>query len=277
MNTTSSDYEEDRRHALLLEIWNRRDSSWYGGNSRLATLENVKATLRVPAGYEILPTGNRESTLSLGGISGQDGRSGQWLVRMHLDSPSMTPSQPLRAEAVAADATRSSVASSSLREDIPGFQIHNIARSGNRWLEPNYQSSAFAAAVEVCSSEAEIRSPRLSIDGMNEQVTYRDILRPNMRLVIGPGSRALLFSKSLFDSKIRHFHPHKPEANGLVKFQSGYSIFAARGPLVESGERYRLAVTGLGLDGDNFFAVIRFEGQRLAISKVEEFQVLRNS
>jgi len=256
------------------QIWNRRHPSWYGGSIDLATLKNVKVTLKTPAGFSIPSEKSGEETLSLAQIAPQDARVADWWVRLEKDDATVPPGQSFQVTVVAADGTRSEVVSSAVDQSVPELQDHLVIRSGDRWIEPAYRMPSYRVAAELESLGTDILFPELEAGG--RRVLYRDTLRPKTRLVIGPGARAMLFARSPFDEQTRRFAPHKPGPDGAVEFKEGYKVFDAGGLRVRSGERYRFQVTGWAKDGGNCLVIARVQGTEAGKRTQKDLPVLAN-
>ena len=95
------------------------------------------------------------------------------------------------------------------------------------------------------------------VGSATKKATYRDVLRPRERLVIGPGLKARLYASAPLDEADRHF-PAGPDGPAAVS--SGYLVYATKAVPVRSGQKYRISVTGWGRDGGNSLVVARFAG-----------------
>jgi hypothetical protein len=131
--------------------------------------------------------------------------------------------------------------------------------------------------MELSSLGSDVVFPEVRRDGSSGRVVYRDVLHPNTRLVIGPGAKATLFPKPLFDEKVRRFHPNKPGKLGAVQFKEGYAVFAASGAAVRTGETYKCRVTAWADDGGNCLVIARFSGSEGGKATYRDASVVDNS
>jgi hypothetical protein len=264
--------EQDGFFRIRAQIWNRRDSSWFGGRYDLATLQDVRVTLRLPVGFYMAGGDGVSAVFAVGNIGPQDGRAMEWRVRAEGDRAVIHAGQFFSVTAEAADGTKGESVSSESQHRIPHLRLHVIARSGERWLEPTFGLASDPPSVELKALGDEIDSPMLARTGI-ERVLYRGTLSSTTRLIIGPGTRAVLLPVSIFDERTSGFHPHPRGPDGTVEFNEGYLIYGAVGPAVRSGERYRFRLTGRTSGGGNCLAHVRFTGMEEGKERTKDIEV----
>lgn len=257
---------------LQAHVFNPRHSSWYGGSVEKATLKDMKATLKVPEGFSIPPGNNAGPTLPIGDILPQAAMAVDWWVRLDKEDPSLPDKQAFQITAVAAGGARGEIRSAASDQAVPALEPRFVTRSGDQWLEPTYRLPAYPAVVELEALNQEVMFPELS-DGFRRAV-YRDILRPNTRLVIGPGTKATLYGGPVFPKDILRFAPHQPGPDGAVVFKEGYSVYQTAPVPVCSGESYAVQLIGWGKDGGRAQVLVRFDGQKEGKATHEDVTIL---
>ena len=260
---TALDYQaENKRKGDFIHVWgqvrNPRDPSWYGGETDRAVLRSVKLTLTVPDGFVIPLENSAPPTVELGNIPAKRCLAADWWVRVSGDG-TIPAGQAFRLTAVAGDSARSAVSCRELKSEIPSLRPHEISRSGDTWVEPGYRLSRFQPTVELTARKGEIVFP--SLESGSRTVLYRHTLTPGTRLVIGPGYKAVLFSKPLVDHHNPGFAKQR-NATGMGVFSKGYPVHRSPRVRVRPGAEYRFRVTGEMVDGAIFHALVMFTGKQ---------------
>lgn len=238
------------------QVINPRDSSWYGGDAKAAVLRDVSVTLSVPDGFTIPRKNSAPATVRLGSIRGRGCKVADWWIRVDGDG-AIPAGQSFRLAAAGADGVRAEIAVKDANSTIPALQTHAVTRSGDSWVEPGYRLGAFEPAVELNPTRTDIAFPQLSSGGRS--VLFRAVIESDTRLVVGPGYRARLFRKPIFDDAERTFAAHRNDL-GVAVFADGYPVHRTPRVAVRGGQRYCLQVSGKVADGAIFHAIVRFHG-----------------
>ena len=138
-------------------------------------------------------------------------------------------------------------------EEISSFQNHYIFNNDEKWVEPAYNLPVFTPSVEIIPLEKELVTPEL-ISGYYT-IKYNDILHTDEILLVGPGLKAKLYSKPLFNEKICSFGTDNP--SGTV-FDKGYVVYRTPRATVRPGKKYLFKLTGKSENGASSLAVIKF-------------------
>ena len=240
------------------QVTNPRDTSWFGGDGRAATLQEAELTLTVPEGFSLPPENSAPPTVTLGDIPPRQAMVADWWVRVDGDG-SIPEGQRFSLRATARNAPPGDVSSAEADHPIPSLASRAIVRAGDTWIEPAYRLPAFHPAVELVPQGVDVVFPALESGGSS--VVYRDVLHADERLVIGPGHRARLVTRPLFGEAVTSFA--KEKANGQeALFSKGYPVYRSPAAKVRPSTRYRLRVVGRVADGATFNCVVMFFGRR---------------
>ncbi|MDD5704373.1 MAG: hypothetical protein PHR35_00490, partial [Kiritimatiellae bacterium] len=255
-----------RVHAL---VHNPRHSSWYGGSISNTIMKKVRATLDAPKGFSIVNAKKRGKSIEIGDMAAGDYRLVSWEVQADRRRPAMPKKGIFRvavtAETMDATGLSTGEAASSLADQrIPAPVMREVGRSGDRWAETAIRNAKAPAAMEIRALHANIDFPELIRDD-GARIAYKDTLRPDTLLRIGPGAKATLTVPYL-DEQVKHFG--STDTNALMTVDNGYMVYAI-GMAARSGDKYRIRLTGRAEGGD-VMVIARFAGQRGGAPAKEE-------
>jgi len=242
---------------VWLQLWNPRTPSWYGGDADRATIRRVTAALEVEGG--LVSMGEPDSAnRRVGDLGPSEGRLLDWTIRGGGTPGVSLPVFPVSAR-VEGDGVHAEVVSETLRSDWHQT-VYRLARSGESWPQVFSGSSPWSVVIALSSLGSAIDSPGVGAADRRTVVTYHGILRPNSRLLIGPGGRATIVFTDPFSKDDESFvsRSNGRAADGMAT--PGYLLFGTAPARVLSGERYRLTVTGRATGGGDCQVALRFSG-----------------
>ncbi len=238
------------------QVINPGDASWFGGDEELARMKGVRVTLQLPDGFELPLTNSPPATLPLGDIPPLHAKAGDWWVRVTGDG-TIPNGQAFTLTAETADGARVQTASTELLAAVPSMRQQEIVRDGDTWVEPGYQLPAFDPAVELTPLHMDILFPELRMQ--DKRILWRDKLRTDSRLVIGPGYQARLFARPLVDEALRTLSTARGDQE-FATFDDGYLVFSSPRLQVRPGANYTLTFTGKTSGESIFHAIVFFTG-----------------
>lgn len=240
------------------QVVNPRDGSWFGGDDQAAALKDTRLTLTVPDGFSLPPENSAPPTVPLGDIPPRQALVADWWVRVDGDGR-IPEGQRFSLRTTAANGPAAEVSSSEADHPVPALESRTIVRSGDTWIEPAYRLASFEPVAELVPQGVDVVFPALESGG--NSVVYRDVLRADQRLRIGPGHRASLRSRPLFDDAVTSFVEERGDGSEAV-FSKGYPVYRSPTAKVRPSTRYRVSVVGRVADGATFNCVVMFFGKQ---------------
>jgi len=235
---------------VFIQIFNPVSPSWYGGNAEEASFKNIRIKLEVPPGFEVPPENNPPMPLKIGDMKPYEAIAQDWWVRKTTDD---TVKNPCFKAILTWNGGNTAAQSKNADEQINPCQPHFAVNSEEKWIEPAYRTDCMSPAVQIIPFSQNLVTPELISD--NYTIKYNDILHHDEILTIGPGLKAELRPKPLFNEKISAFG--SDNADGTV-FDKGYNVYNTPQVLVSSGKKYLFRLTGKAEGGGNCIVLITF-------------------